>query len=211
MATAIYSLCALTALVCALLLFRAFRRNGYRLLLWSSLCFFGLTLNNLLLVVDKIVLPATDLSLLRAAVAAVAMVVLLYGLIWEAEFVIGLTSVVMGAVAMASFVAAMFFFRYWRQTRDVLFLLFALAFLVDAAMRFLLGSRIVSTETEPLIYSARLVTFAMIIAAIIKKIAKTANAAYGGSPSLLRVDTKRGRIRRQPRPSLLSRPFRGRE
>jgi uncharacterized membrane protein len=85
MAPVIYSLCMLTALVCTWLLLRAWRRSGYRLLLWSGLCFAGLTLNNLLLVVDKVVLPAVDLSIWRTSVALVAMAVLLYGLIWESE------------------------------------------------------------------------------------------------------------------------------
>ena len=85
MAAIIYSLCALTALLCAVLLLQAYWRGGYRLLLWSGLCFAGLTLNNGLLVVDKIVLPMTDLSTWRSAVALAAMTVLLYGLIWDAE------------------------------------------------------------------------------------------------------------------------------
>jgi len=85
MATAIYALCMLTALVCAWLLMQAWRRNGYRLLLWSALCFAGLTINNMPLVVDKILLPEVDLSLWRTSAALLAMVVLLYGLIWEAE------------------------------------------------------------------------------------------------------------------------------
>ena len=85
MAVAIYSLCTLTALVCAYLLLQAYRRGGYRLLLWSGLCFAGLTLNNVLLVVDKIVLPLIDLSVPRTAVALASMTVLLYGLIWDTE------------------------------------------------------------------------------------------------------------------------------
>jgi hypothetical protein len=79
----VYSLCALTALVCSVLLLQAFWRGGYRLLLWSGLCFGGLTLNNLLLVYDKIVVPETDLSLLRTSAALISMAVLLYGLIWD--------------------------------------------------------------------------------------------------------------------------------
>lgn len=85
MATAIYSLCMLTALACAWLLLRAWRRSRYRLLLWSGLCFAGLTLNNLVLVVDKVLLPDVDLSVWRTSVALLAMAVLLYGLIWETE------------------------------------------------------------------------------------------------------------------------------
>jgi hypothetical protein len=67
------------------LLLKSYARSRYRLLLWSGLCFAGLTLNNLLLVLDKLVFPAFDLSVWRSAVALVAMCILLYGLIWEAE------------------------------------------------------------------------------------------------------------------------------
>jgi hypothetical protein len=85
MATLIYGLCALTAFLCAYLLLHAYARSRYRLLLWSGLCFAGLTLNNVLLVLDKIMFPLEDLSLWRAVVALIAMAVLLYGLIWDVE------------------------------------------------------------------------------------------------------------------------------
>jgi hypothetical protein len=85
MAAIIYGLCALTAGVCAYLLLRSYRRGRYRLLLWSGLCFVGLTVNNLLLVADKVVFPLADLSVARTAVALLAMTVLLYGLIWDTE------------------------------------------------------------------------------------------------------------------------------
>lgn len=85
MAAIIYGLCALTALICTILLLQAYRRSTYRLLLWSGLCFAGLTINNLLLVLDKIVFPLVDLSVWRTSVALVAMCTLLYGLIWDAE------------------------------------------------------------------------------------------------------------------------------
>ena len=85
MASIIYSLCASTALLCAYLLLQAYRRAGQRLLLWSGLCFAGLTLNNLALVVDKLVFPDVDLSVWRTSIALTAMTVLLYGLIWDAE------------------------------------------------------------------------------------------------------------------------------
>jgi hypothetical protein len=84
-AAIVYSLCALTAALCAILLLKAHARSGYRLLLWSGLCFAGLTLNNLLLVLDKILLPNFDLSLWRSSVALMAMCVLLYGLVWDSE------------------------------------------------------------------------------------------------------------------------------
>ncbi len=85
MGTLIYSLCALAAATCAFLLLQSYRRGGYRLLLWSGTCFVGLTLNNLLLVADKVIVPHIDLSLWRTSVALAAMTVLLYGLIWDAE------------------------------------------------------------------------------------------------------------------------------
>lgn len=85
MAWAIYSLCALTAAICATLLIMSYTRTRYRLLLWSGLCFLGLTMNNLLLVFDKVIFPDIDLSILRSSVTLAAMCILLFGFIWEAE------------------------------------------------------------------------------------------------------------------------------
>ncbi len=81
----IYALCALTALLCSWLLLRAYRKNGYKLLLWSGLCFAGLTLNNVLLIADKFLVPYVDLSTLRLILALGSMLVFLYGLIWDSE------------------------------------------------------------------------------------------------------------------------------
>lgn len=85
MAAAIYTLSTLTAVVCAYLLLHAYARSGYRLLLWSGLCFVGLTFNNLFLILDKVVFPNIDFSLWRTGAALVAMSILLYGLIWDSE------------------------------------------------------------------------------------------------------------------------------
>lgn len=86
MAEIVYALCALTSTMCAVLLFRGYRRTKTGLLLWSSLCFAGLALNNVLLFVDLVILPTTiDLSLLRSAEAVAAMAALLIGLIREAR------------------------------------------------------------------------------------------------------------------------------
>jgi hypothetical protein len=86
MAGFFYALCALTAALCAALQLRAYHRGGYRLLLWGGLCFAGLALNNGLLVVDKLIL-GTDIDLFtyRLVVALASLVVLLYGLIWDAD------------------------------------------------------------------------------------------------------------------------------
>ncbi len=85
MAAAVYLLCALTSIACAALLIRSYRANRARLLFWSSLCFIGLALNNVLLFVDLIVVPQVDLLLLRDVVALIALAVMLFGLIWDQE------------------------------------------------------------------------------------------------------------------------------
>ncbi len=80
-----------------------------------------------------------------------------------------ISAVLLGSVAMGSAVAALFFLRFWQQTRDSFFLFFAGAFGLDAVARFVLGFAKLSEETQPLIYLARLVTFCLIIIAIIRK------------------------------------------
>lgn len=79
------------------------------------------------------------------------------------------SAVLQGAVGMASGVTALFFLRFWRQTRDSFFLFFAGAFAIDALARFVLGLAELSEETQPLVYGARLITFGLIIIAIIRK------------------------------------------
>ncbi len=85
MADAVYLLCAVTSLACAVLLLRGYVRSRVRMLLWSCLCFVGLALNNVLLVLDLIVLPERDLSLLRNLPALAGLALLVFGLVWEAE------------------------------------------------------------------------------------------------------------------------------
>jgi hypothetical protein len=85
MAKTVYLLCAVTSAACAVLLLRAHRRTGTRLLLWSGLCFVGLALNNATLVVDLILIPDVDLSTWRLLPAVVGVSFLLYGLVWESE------------------------------------------------------------------------------------------------------------------------------
>lgn len=85
MAATIYLLCMLTSIACAWLLLSHWQRSRYRLLLWSGVCFVGLALNNLTLVIDKLVLPDIDLSIWRTSLALLAMLVLIYGLIWESH------------------------------------------------------------------------------------------------------------------------------
>jgi len=82
MAPAIYLLATAVNLLCALLLLDAYRNAQKRLLFWSGLCFAGLTLTNLLVFVDLIVVPDIDLYPLRLGVSLLSMAMLLFGLIW---------------------------------------------------------------------------------------------------------------------------------
>jgi hypothetical protein len=85
MAAAVYVLCALTSLACAVLLLRGYRTRRVRLLLWSGLAFVGFTLANVMLVVDRVVTgPAVDLSLWRSLPVLAGLTVLIYGLVWDA-------------------------------------------------------------------------------------------------------------------------------
>lgn len=83
MAGAVYILCAVTSLLCAGLLVRGYRRSRSRLLLWSSLCFAGLAVNNILLVVDLLIITTVDLSLPRALAGAASVTILVAGLVWD--------------------------------------------------------------------------------------------------------------------------------
>jgi hypothetical protein len=84
-AGAVYALCALTALACALLLLRGYRASGARLLLWGGLCFVGLTANNALVFVDLMLVPNIDLYTWRNLAALAGMSILVAGMIWEAR------------------------------------------------------------------------------------------------------------------------------
>jgi hypothetical protein len=84
-APAVYVLGVLVSLLCAVLLLRGYFRNRTRLLFWSGLCFAGLTLSNALVFVDLVVVPQIDLYVWRLGSAALAMMLLLYGLVWESD------------------------------------------------------------------------------------------------------------------------------
>ena len=65
----LFLLATLTSVACTVLLVREYLRTRIRLLLWSALCFVGLSLNNAVLFVDMIVFPQSDLRLMRIATA----------------------------------------------------------------------------------------------------------------------------------------------
>ena len=80
----LYLMAVLTCLACTVLLGRSYMRTGVRLLLWGTLCFVGLSISNVLLFFDLIVLPTdVDLRLWRLSTALGGLLFLLYGFIWE--------------------------------------------------------------------------------------------------------------------------------
>ena len=82
---ALYALAVLSSGTCAIILFRAYARTHVRLLMWSGICFFGLTLNNIALFADLIVFPHIDLRLVRQIPALIGMTFLLYGFICDTD------------------------------------------------------------------------------------------------------------------------------
>jgi len=79
----VYTLCAVTALLCAVLLLRAYLRVRSRVLLWSALCFVGLMLSNAVLVLDKLVYTEIDLHPVRLYVTLISLLLLLFGLLYS--------------------------------------------------------------------------------------------------------------------------------
>jgi uncharacterized membrane protein HdeD (DUF308 family) len=75
----------------------------------------------------------------------------------------------LGIIVTASIVAAAFFWKFWRQTRDMLFLAFAAAFLVEGINRMSFLFAEAPNEGSPAIYVVRLIAFLLILAAIVRK------------------------------------------
>lgn len=85
MAVLVYLLCGFTSAGCAVLLLREYRRARSRLLLWMLLSFVGLTLSNVLIFLDFVVVRGVSLALPRALTTFTATALLLVGLIWDAD------------------------------------------------------------------------------------------------------------------------------
>ncbi len=83
MAITVFALSGLTALLCTLLLLRAYWRNRVRLLFWSSLCFAALALENVVLIINE--LTPADLTVPRLIVPLLGLITLLYGMLWETD------------------------------------------------------------------------------------------------------------------------------
>ena len=80
-----------------------------------------------------------------------------------------MSQMLIGAIVMASFVAGLFFFRYWRSSRDRFFLYFALSFWIEAIDRIALGVLGPTSEFEPLFYGVRVLAYGLIVLAILQK------------------------------------------
>jgi len=80
-----------------------------------------------------------------------------------------LVPVIQGAVAMGCTIAAIFFLRFWQQSRDRLFLWFSYAFFILAVSYALLGSVSYATEWRVYIFVLRLLAFCLILYGIFGK------------------------------------------
>jgi uncharacterized membrane protein HdeD (DUF308 family) len=75
----------------------------------------------------------------------------------------------LGVIATSSVTAGLFFLKFWKKTRDSLFLAFGIAFLIEGANRTALLFVAHPDEGNPAIYIVRLFAFLLILAAILKK------------------------------------------
>lgn len=75
----------------------------------------------------------------------------------------------LGAIAMGDFLACLFFFRFWKMTADRFFLYFAASFGFEMICRFFLIQTTVNSESEPLVYGLRLLSYAAILLGILDK------------------------------------------
>ena len=80
-----------------------------------------------------------------------------------------MNDLLLGAIAMASMVAALFFLRFWRSTGDRFFLFFALSFFIDGINRAVLGPAVQTTDEAPAYYLVRLLSYGLILYAILDK------------------------------------------
>lgn len=77
--------------------------------------------------------------------------------------------ILIGIVITCSLVIGLFFLKYWKQTNDRFFLLFACSFLIQGGYRLLQGTIISWNEGEPYAYLIRLFAYGLIIIAIFGK------------------------------------------
>jgi len=91
--------------------------------------------------------------------------------------------VLLGGIAVLCLVAALFFLRYYRASRDRFFLLFALSFALEGINRIVLYLAVGSNEDAPAYYVIRLVAYGLILAAIAGKNRGARDSSAGRSPA----------------------------
>ena len=168
----LYLLAIVASLACTLLLFRAYAQRRLRLLLWSSLCFVGLSISNVLLFVDMVVFPIDRPSPGTPHSGARWVALLPLWLYLGSGVVIGGTTMIQflaGAVTIAYFMAAIHFLRFWRKTSDRLFVSFASAFLFFALNQFIVSILWAADERNSYAYILRIIGFVLILFAIVDK------------------------------------------
>lgn len=74
-----------------------------------------------------------------------------------------------GIIAMGCAIGALFFFRFWRESRDRLFLIFGIAFSTLGIQQLLYGLTNEASESPALLYLIRLIAFILILIAILDK------------------------------------------
>jgi len=87
----------------------------------------------------------------------------------------------LGGIMLGCVVASLFFLRFWKMTRDRLFLYFALAFLTLALSRMLLAITVIASDEHPAVYLVRLVAYGLIIFGIVDKNLKKSHASEARS------------------------------
>lgn len=75
----------------------------------------------------------------------------------------------LGMISMAAAVAALLFLRFWKTSGDRFFLYFAAAFVVEAIGRASFAAVSAASEYELVYYAARLVSFGLILVAVVDK------------------------------------------
>jgi len=80
-----------------------------------------------------------------------------------------LDAILTGAVITVSLTISLFFLRFWKSTRDKFFLYFAISFGLEAVNRVVLGMSIAQSEEMPTYYLIRLVSYGLILFAILEK------------------------------------------
>lgn len=80
MAEIVYLLCGLTSLICAALLYRGYSQSRLRLLFWSCACFVCFAATNILLILDLMVFPGSDFSLIRNGLNLLGIAMMIYGM-----------------------------------------------------------------------------------------------------------------------------------